>query len=106
MAEFKNRYYQNIHKFNEGHGTDFFMPPPKNAYNSLETWFEFTSPSLPKWCKFRHRMRTTLRPKTGLVEIAFKDTQLSKVEAALSAFAGFDAPVLKWQPWPICCNRN
>jgi len=51
MTELKNRYYQNIHKFNEVHGTDFFMQSPKNAYDSDETWFEFTSQSLPKWCK-------------------------------------------------------
>lgn len=83
MTEFKNRYYDYIQKFNLEHGTDFFMKPPKNAYDSDDTWFTFSSGSLPQWCEFRHRIRTTAVAKTGLVEIAFKDTSLSKAETVL-----------------------
>ena len=59
------------------------MKPPNNVHDSGDTWFIFTSQSLPNWCVFRHVIFTSIKTTTGLVEIAFKDTKFSKVETAL-----------------------
>lgn len=83
MNEFHRRYYEFIQEFNKRQETDFFMPLPKPTHYSGDTWCEFYSRSLPEWCKFRHKIRTYAKDRTGLVEIAFKNTKLSKIESML-----------------------
>src|SRR5262249_43703422 len=45
-----------------------------------DTWLVPKSPSLPDWCRLRHKIRTDLKSRTGKVELAFPNTDFAKAE--------------------------
>jgi hypothetical protein len=71
MTAFRAAYYDYLHSFNAGHGTDFAMRPPKDTYYG-DSWFEFKSNALPSWSEIRHMA------SAGNIELIFKDTEYER----------------------------
>jgi hypothetical protein len=81
MREFRYGYYRLIEELNRLWGTDLYMDPPKSAHSAGDTWFIVRSHSLPDWCRLRHKIRTDLKARMGKVELAFPNTDFSRVGA-------------------------
>ena len=79
MTDFRAAYYEYLMVFNLEHGTDFTMRQPAPTYDR-DTWFNLNSVSLPPRCRIRHRARTTLKAKTGAVDIIFLNTSVDRLE--------------------------
>ena len=74
ITAFHAAYYENMKRFNERHGTDLSMPPPKGVYSG-ETWFFLKSRSLPPESGFRHRATA------GAIELIFRNTPYEQTSA-------------------------
>jgi hypothetical protein len=79
MTAFRAAYYQYFMEFNAEHSTDFTMRPPEPTYDG-DTWFDLKSDTLPEKCRIRHRIRTSIKAKTGAVDITFLETTVDRLE--------------------------
>jgi hypothetical protein len=79
MTDFRAAYYEYLMAFNAGNGTDFTMRQPGPTYDG-DTWFSLNSISLPPQCRIRHRSRTTIKARTGVVDITFLETSVDRLE--------------------------
>jgi hypothetical protein len=79
MTDFRSAYYEYLMAFNTEHGTDFTLRRPAPTYDG-DTWFSFNSVSLPAQCRIRHRAKTTIRDRTGAVDVTFLESSVDRLE--------------------------
>ena len=86
VTEFRRNYFTCLMDFNNRRGTDFTIREPKNTYYG-DLWFRLHSRQLPSWARMRHKTRTSIRSRTGLIEISFPVTDFNKMGAMESLLA-------------------
>jgi hypothetical protein len=80
MTAFRENYYIFLNDFNLRHNTDFLIPSPKPTWYG-DTWFDIKSNELPPWVKMRHRIWTSKKAATGLIEISFPNADVSSMDS-------------------------